>query len=154
MQTKKGFKFNWGWGILLTILAFIIFMSTLVYHATQIKVDFVTDNYYEKELKFQEQIDRQQESASLQMPLQIKYNAEHRKVEINYPETSSPEMKGEIFFYKPDNSDFDFKVKADGSQNNVQLVSASAMKAGWWVVKLTWEDEGRAYYNEEKIFVE
>ena len=48
---------DWGKGILLTIIAFVAFIMTLVVISVkQDDIHLVTENYYEKEIKYQDQI--------------------------------------------------------------------------------------------------
>ena len=51
-------KFNWGTGIFLLYAGFAAVTIALVIFAMTKKVDLVTDNYYDKELKYEEQIQK------------------------------------------------------------------------------------------------
>ena len=51
---------DWGKGILLTIIAFVGFIMTLVVISVrQDDIHLVAENYYEKEIKYQDQIERE-----------------------------------------------------------------------------------------------
>lgn len=145
-------KFNWGWGILIVCVAFVGFISTLVYRAMQEKVDFVTTNYYEKELQFQQQINRMENAAAL--PENIKLVSNENKLTILYPKAvSCNEISGNVTFFKPDNAGLDFEVKAGCDENHEQLINTSKMQKGFWNVKITWSASDIPYYFEEKIFL-
>jgi hypothetical protein len=58
-------KFNWGIGITIFISAFILLNIIFIIFASGQKVDLVTEKYYEKELKYQEVIDKKINSNSL-----------------------------------------------------------------------------------------
>lgn len=57
-----GMKINWGTAIVLAFIAFIGFIVTLVVQMTtneKYDYDMVTEEYYKKELTFQDQLDKQ-----------------------------------------------------------------------------------------------
>jgi hypothetical protein len=146
-------KFNWGWGVLLACLSFIGFMSTLVYKACQQDVDFVTTNYYEKELKFQQEIDKMKNASDLPENISIVQD-DPQHILIRYPQfIDRNKIEGRITFFRPDNADLDFEVAAQCDESNQQRINATAMKSGAWRVKINWSADGKPYYYEEKIFV-
>ena len=51
-------KFNWGWKIAILYGGFVCFMLVMVFIASNQKVELVTTNYYEEELKYQSHIDK------------------------------------------------------------------------------------------------
>jgi hypothetical protein len=51
-------KFNWGTGIVLSFIIFAASILMIVLFPFNQKADLVSDNYYEREIKFQEQIDK------------------------------------------------------------------------------------------------
>ena len=48
---------NWGYKILLVFAVFVAGILFLVYKSSNQKMDLVTTDYYEKELKYQQKID-------------------------------------------------------------------------------------------------
>jgi len=145
-------KFNWGWGIFITCTLFILFISSLVYRASKEKIEFVTENYYDKELKFQDQINDLENAKAL--PENIKLSQNEGSLLIAYPSSLDwNSVNGQITFFKPDNSDLDFEVKAKSDENHLQHVNTAKMKHGWWNVKISWTSGATPYYFEQKILV-
>lgn len=79
-------KFNWGWGITLFLVVFMSFILQLVYRCTQQRVDLVSEKYYENEIKYQQRIDMEKNTASLIEDLNIQ--TKNGLMEINYPSLS------------------------------------------------------------------
>ncbi len=86
---------NWGYKILFVYLFFIAGILVLVYKSSSQKVDLVTKDYYQKELKYEQKIDEAERAQSLSSPLQ--YEVNHNKVSIYFPE----EMRGKKITAKP-----------------------------------------------------
>ena len=66
---------NWGHKILFLYLGFVILVMVMVFMAYRQDVPLVSDDYYEKELKYQDDIDQFKNAALLAEPIYIKYDA-------------------------------------------------------------------------------
>jgi len=75
---------SWGKGIILVFVVFVLGIGILVYRSMTKNIDLVTTNYYEKELKYQEQIDKINNTNSLKEKIKIEYNGS--VILITYPQ--------------------------------------------------------------------
>jgi hypothetical protein len=145
---------NWGLRIILLYTAFVGGMLFLVYKCTQQSVDLVSTDYYAQELKFQDKIDRLNNSEKLDVKLAVVYSPKHSNIQIVFPENSTPNnTTGEIVLFRPDNSKLDFKIPiviADGVQN----IPTDKLSKGLWRVKSSWSTNDTPYYQEEKIIIQ
>ena len=67
-------KISWGTGIVIGIVVFVVFtLSMTVIFMTQ-DVHLVTDNYYEKTLTYQDEIDKQSRTKALDDKVKINFN--------------------------------------------------------------------------------
>ena len=147
-------KFNFGHGILVVLLLFMAGMSALVYKCTKQSIDLVSNNYYEKELKYQNQIDKENQTLALSEDMQIGYDQKKQLVTFQYPGTfESTKISGTITFYKPDNASLDFEKPINVNKDNFQHVTANSLASGWWNVKVDWNVNAISYFKETKILV-
>ena len=147
-------KLNWGHGIALAVLAFVAFISALVWRCMQEKVDFVTTSYYEKELTYQDRIDRERNALSLAKDITVEVQRQSGQIAIRYPDQLAKEsLAGEVSFYKPDNSALDFTVPVQPGQGSLQLVSSAGLRRGLWKVMVNWSSGKTPYYYEQKILL-
>ena len=145
-------KLNWGWGILIVLILFVAFIGNLVYQSSQVKIDLVSENYYEKEIKYQEQIDRETNSLSLKTDIQIVKNRDY--IEMVYPVNFiGTEISGTINFFKPDDAALDYTLEVRSSDINNQIINTRAFKQGWWEMQVNWTYQGIDYYKSEKILL-
>ena len=98
-------KFNWGTGIVLSFIIFALSIAFIIVFPFNQKVDLVTDDYYQKELKYQEQIDKNSRTKLLDDQLTLIQNK--KTLEIQYPRDYG-KISGEINFYRPSDSGKDF----------------------------------------------
>lgn len=145
-------KINWGFGIVVGAALFVAFILNLVYRCSQEQVDLVSDRYYEKEIRYQEQIDKQKNLASLDTRAVIGTSGD--VLSVLFPaQLNSKGLEGEIVFFRPDNSKLDFTVPVAADANGQQVIPVSSLKKGRWNVQLQWRSDGVPYYQEEKIIL-
>ncbi len=145
-------KFNWGFGILIAIIFFMGVTIALVTVSVNQKTDLVTDHYYEKTLKYQNQIDMEKRSAKFVKDLEI--TNENNAVNIKFPDAFKTEpVKGELYFYRPSDAANDFAVPIQLDEKGTQVISSSKMKKGYWQVKVEWVLAKENYYCEKPILI-
>ena len=92
-------KWNWGWGILLTIILFMGLTLARVLYFMNRDVDLVTDHYYDKEIKYQQQIDKEKRTVKLNENLNVEYSGS--LLHVMFPKDSA--ISGDLYFYRPAN---------------------------------------------------
>jgi hypothetical protein len=148
----KKIKFNWGTGIAVSIAIFMIGSITEMLFFMNHDVDLVTDNYYEKTLVYQEQIEIQKRSADLSEEIKINYNDD--LINLTFPQSFYGEINyGEIFFYRPSDSKKDFKIPLRLNNEGIQAVSASKMLKGYWKIDISWNMKKQKYQIEKSLFI-
>ena len=115
-------------------------------------VSLVSNNYYEKSLSYQDEIDKQSRTKSLDEQVKINFNGEI--IIISVPsDYISKDISGEIFFYRPSNPKLDFALPLQlvaGSQK----IPVERLEKGFWRIKLNWIMDGNRYYNERVITIQ
>ena len=146
-------KFSWGTGILIGIIVFVVIsVSMTVIFMTQ-DVSLVSDNYYEKSLVYQDEIDKQSRTQSLDDQIKINFDGEVITV-LFPPDYLEKSISGEIYFYRPSDSSLDFKLPLLVSEEGSQIIPVERLEKGFWRLKLNWVMDGNGYYNERAITIE
>jgi hypothetical protein len=148
----KKSKFNWGTGILITIIVFmIITIGTVIFLMNQ-DVDLVASDYYDKGIQHQEQIDRLNRTNSMDEAVQI--NPENGFVRLVFPKSfTQKNFIGTIQFYRPSNSKKDFSLPISIDTSAQQIVSTQNLEKGYWTVKLSWTQDSIEYYKESSFVI-
>jgi hypothetical protein len=147
-------KINWGTGI---VIAFIAFISFIMYFVVNMNVnkkydhDLVTEDYYKKELEFQNDIDKETNAKNLVENLSWQKTTEG--LVITFPETLIKEnITGKVFLYRPSNKQFDFETELSLSNHNL-LIPDKRLLDGRWNIKVDWQYNGKSYlYKKEIIY--
>ena len=145
-------KFNWGTGILIVMVIFmIITVSTVVYLMNQ-KVDLVTDNYYANELKYQQQIDKMNRTNIVGDD--VKIFSDNQFVHLIFSGSNTlGNLKGSIHFYRPSDSNKDFIIPLSLDPSYQQVIPTMNLEKGYWKIKLDWAIDSTDYYKEASIIV-
>ena len=148
----KKSKLNWGTGILITIIIFmVITIGTVVFLMNQ-DVDLVTSDYYNRGIQHQEQIDRVNRTNLMDVPVQI--NSEKDIVRFIFPKSYvQKSLNGTIQFYRPSNSKKDFSLPISIDTTAQQIVSTQNLEKGYWTVKLNWTQDSIEYYKESSFVI-
>ena len=146
-------KINWGTGILIRIIIFIVISITMTVIFMNQDVNLVTAKYYENSLKYQDEIDKQSRTNALDEEVKINFNGQ--ELSIFFPKDYKEEnINGEIYFYRPSNPKLDFKLPLLLSEAGIQIIPTQRLEKGFWRLKLNWMMGGNGYYNEKAITVE
>jgi nitrogen fixation protein FixH len=145
-------KLNWGTGITIGIIIFIamIILMTVIFMTQD--VNLVTDNYYEKTLTYQDEIDKQSRTKALNEKVKINFNG--KMVNILFPPNYlEKEISGEIYFYRPSNPALDFALPLQLGEKGSQVVPVEGLEKGFWRLKINWMMNENTYYNERAITI-
>jgi hypothetical protein len=134
-------KFNWGKGIIIACAVFIAGILAMVAISMTKNIDLVTPNYYEKEIKYQEEISKINNTNNLKDS--VKIDIGESLMLVRFPAVSEKSIiKGEIIFYRPSDSKKDFKVPIEADKNFETAIDISSIEKGLWKVKMNWNMDG------------
>ncbi len=131
-------KLNWGHKLTIFTVAFMLFIIACVTFMMKQNVDLVDADYYEKGIKYQEEIDQSKESYRL---VNIDLDSNAAMLTVTALDSSINKMEGDLFFYRPSDKSKDFSIKVGCSYNEPFKYSVSALAKGPWKVTILWEDE-------------
>ena len=145
-------KANWGTGIFISYALFMLLAILAAVYFMNQDVDLVTDDYYQQEIKYQDQIDKIQRTNSL--PEKPAINFDGSKINLSFPESlRNKNVTGKIHFYRPSNPALDFNIPMLLNNDGLQIITTEKMENGFWRLKLNWTMEGNEYYSEKEIIL-
>lgn len=135
---------NWGKGIFIFYSLFVIAILWVVAFSFSVDVNLVSDDYYQQEIAYEDQIVRIKNTYKLvEKPIMILKNG---YVELSFPKELRPQ--GTILFFRPSNASLDRRIAIALGANGTQQIDFSIQKAGLWKAKLTWSQGEKEYYQE------
>lgn len=147
-------KINWGTAIVIAFAGFIGFiMYFIVSMSTNSKYehDLVVEDYYQQELKFQNEINKEKNTKKLSKNITWK-KTEHGII-VTFPsELNEKNINGKVFLYRPSNKALDFEIPISLSNHSL-LIPDNNLLGGRWNITIDWSYNNEAYlYKEEIIY--
>ena len=146
-------KINWGTGIFIAMLSFMIFILSFVYKAVALdeyQHELVSEDYYKDELHYQEEIDKMNNATALKQDISLRNS--NQGIYISFPEEiDESSIKGEISFQRLSNGKLDFSEVIFLSGHE-QLIPSDKLVSGKWIVKIDWEDGKNEYLFKDSWF--
>lgn len=144
----------WPWAIIATFIVFLSGTASLVVLACSQKVDLVSADYYEQEVRFQSHLDRLNHARELKRPASVRFDAATQRLLIALPsEQNGKVTNGQIHLYRPSTASLDERVALKVNDLGQQSLDASALHPGFWKVRIAWTCAGQDYFAEEGILV-
>ncbi len=144
----------WPLGIILTLAIFFAGTVGLVVMACSQRVDLVSPDYYERELKFQSQIDQVERTHRAANQATVAYDAAAKCITVSLPAgQAGREISGRIELYRPSAAGMDRAVKLAPDAKGVHRVDAADLAPGLWKVRVSWTFERQDYFLDQKVVV-
>ncbi len=146
-------KFNWGFGIVVSFILFALATFVMVYISVSSTVDLVTDDYYEKELKYQQHIELVKSTSALEKNIDVDITASN--VRLRFPNIGTfGSYSGTVFFFRPSDKRGDFQKTVNLDSTYSQIFPTEKMKQGLWRAKIFWAVDKKEYYSELPIIIQ
>lgn len=144
---------NWGHKITIVIIVFVIGMLGMVFYASMQSNEMIDDNYYQKELAYQEIINASQNLTNLTTNNIVSQNV--NEVIITLPYGAFEKLEGgTIELLRPDSKSKDIYMELIPDGYNRRTVAKSQLIKGLYKSRIKWTNGGVNYYKEESVYVE
>jgi hypothetical protein len=145
-------KINWGTAIVIAFIGFISFILYFVISMStnkELNHDLVSEDYYQQELKYQDDINKIENAKKL--ATNLSYKKTENGLLIHFPEDLDfKNIKGKVFLYRPSNKQLDFEVLISLSNYNL-LIPDNRLLDGRWNIKIDWKHNNQSYMYKTNV---
>ncbi|MFY8020483.1 MAG: FixH family protein [Bacteroidia bacterium] len=138
-------KINWGTKLMFFAACFMGFVVFMVIRISQTDVPLVEEGYYEKGIKYQDQINISENTDAF-----TALNFAERKINVLNSKDSSS-IQGSLKLYKPNNPKLDKEFAIDLKPLSIFEVDMSSYEKGKWKLSLNWTRDQIQYSTEKEI---
>ena len=145
-------KINWGTGIVIAMVLFMVFILTFVYKSLtkEYTHELVSDDYYKDELLYQNDIDKLDNAKKLNSKITVSNS--DKGLTIHFPsDIDYQDVKGDIYFQRMSNSKLDFHKNIELISDKI-LIPDSLLVSGKWIIKIDWKYKGKEYLYKDSWF--
>ena len=143
-------RFNWGTGIFIAMLSFMIFILSFVYKSIamdEYQHELVSEDYYKDELHYQEEIDKLNNAKALSQDISLVNSKDG--ILITFPtDIEENSISGSVYFQRLSNEKLDFTEEIKLT-NHQQLIPVEKLISGKWIVKIDWKTGKDEYLYKE-----
>ena len=143
---------NWGKGIAIVIAIYCIGILFLVYKTTSVEFELVSEDYYAKELAYQDQIDKMKNVKMLGKDVEI--DVQSGSVVLSFPiEKVKEQINGELVFFRPSDGSKDRHIPISVDSNGTMQIDTGDMLPGIYNIQIEWQVGDLGMYSEETIYL-
>ena len=154
-MTTQSNPFNpWPVAIIATFVVFFAGTVGLVVMAAHQRVDLVSKDYYEQEIRYQQRLDQVSRTRVVRSQVHVSYDALARGIRITLPaDHAQRRAVGNVRLYRPSEASLDREAKLELDPQGIQTVNAANLSPGLWKVRIQWKVEGQDYFVDESVII-
>ena len=144
---------NCGHKIAIVIVIFLVGMLSMVYFALQQTNEMIDDQYYQKEMAYQQVIDAQQNLQDISddnLVSQTMYEMVFTLPTGTYEKLE----KGNIELIRNDSKSKDVQLAIVPNGSNRRVIAKSTLSKGIYKARIRWTSDKKEFYKEESVYVQ
>ena len=143
----------WPTSIAAFFIIAIIFIATFIAFAVRQRDDLVSADYYEREVRYQSQLDSMNRSHAVATKTVVTFEPAGQTIIITLPEARMPGVTGSIHLYRPSDARLDRELRLVLAADGTQRLDAKKLAGGLWKVRVTWTVNGQDYILDQPVIV-
>ena len=143
-------QWHWGTGIVIALSLFILLILGFVFKMYFVEFHLVEEDYYPKELNYQQHIQKEQNAKALSQEIELKQV--NKSIELIFPkEFKGKTIEGTVLFYYIVNSKYDKSFAIETDTSNTAHFPITQFVKGRYKIKIEYKVDTTSYYQEESI---
>jgi hypothetical protein len=139
---------NWGKSITVVMITFITFIVVLVTIIMSNRIDLVSEDYYQKEIVFEDEIQAKNSWNKVSEDATFQSNAEH--LIVNLPKIEGVDAY-ELILSRPNDNKKDIRFSIKNTQT--YLIEKSKLEKGVYDYRIVCQKDGKELVNVGKHYV-
>lgn len=143
---------SWGTKIAILYISFVALIGFMVTLCLKQNIELVSEDYYERELVFQDKINEMNNANAL--PENLSHLILPEGVQIQFPALfKNKKVSGEILFFRPADKSKDYSIPIQLNSDAEQVIDAKYLSKGMYKMKVSWSADDISYFTEELIVI-
>lgn len=143
-------KVNWGHKLVFFGALFMLFVLFMVYRISTQQVDLVDTNYYERGVKYQDELNKYTEAKALKPSVEFDATTGVLVFKIEADEL----VAGNLNIYRPSDAKMDFTIPFSTDSAKTFTYSTVAMQKGLWKATFEWISNNKLMAAEKEFTIE
>lgn len=138
---------NWGKGIILGMVIFVLFITSMGVFMFLSPADDYDHRYYEKGLTFNHDYDREKQVTTDHAQPDVQFSGRKMKLTFTHP------AKGKVTFERPSNNLLDKVFQLDSGLGTEIEIPIGSMTKGKWQLIFDWKSNNKSYLYQKEVFI-
>lgn len=143
----------WPTSIAIFFALAITFIISFIVWAVRQREDLVSADYYEREVRYQSQLDTLNRSQAVAAKTVVTFEPTQQVIVITLPEAKATGTTGSIHLYRPSDARLDRELPLELSSEGTQHLDAKQLRDGLWKVRVKWNVGGHDYFLDQPVIV-
>jgi hypothetical protein len=143
----------WPASIIGFFIVAVIFLGSFVVWAMRQREDLVSADYYEREVRYQQQLDSMNRSHGLAAQVVVTFDPAQQAIIITLPAGQTQGATGRVHLYRPSDARLDRELPLALNAQGVQRLDAKELSGGLWKVRVKWNANGQEYFLDQPVIV-
>ncbi len=153
MSTTTKRRNLWPTAIIGFFTLAIIFIVSFIAWAVRQREDLVSADYYEREVRYQTQLDSMNRSQSLAIQTVVTFEPTQQTIVITLPAAQLRGATGSVHLYRPSDARLDRELPLALDAEGVQRLDAKPLRDGLWKVRVKWNNAGQDFFLDQPVIV-
>ncbi|MEK7780436.1 MAG: FixH family protein [Verrucomicrobiota bacterium] len=143
----------WPTAIVVFFVLAITFIITFIAWSLRQRDDLVSADYYEREVRYQSQLDTLNRSQALAVTTVVTFEPAQQSIVIALPSNQTQGATGSIQLYRPSDARLDRELPLALTADGTQRLDAKQLRDGLWKVRVMWNVNGQDYFLDQPVIV-
>jgi hypothetical protein len=144
-------KFNWGTGILIFLILFLLACGLFIGFAMRQEVSLVHEDYYEKGVDHTRQMKVEARSASFQDAISTQFSS--GCLQIHIEDSLLTQMDSAHFhLFRPSGAKYDIHRSFEALESPL-IILGEELISGRYILKVYWSTGGLKYETDQTVFI-
>ena len=145
-------KINWGTGILIFLILFLLASAGFIYFASTQGINLVYKDYYEKGVNYTEQMNV--DARSVKYKNSFKFNNTTNSLVVHIEKSLTDKIdSGSLILFRPSDSNKDIKMPVEAKMSKITFPKKDLIN-GRYILKFSWYSEGVKYEIDRPVNVQ
>lgn len=144
-------KFNWGTGILIFLILFLLACGLFIGFAMRQDISLVHEDYYEKGVDHSQQMLVEARSAQFQNHIETQFQNGLLQIGIRPPLAEQMDS-ARFHLYRPSDSNYDIQNSFE-TEDAPLIIPGEELIPGRYILKVYWTWDGLKYEVDQTVFI-
>ncbi len=143
---------TWPVALIGFLVLFGIFIASYVTFAMRQRMDLVGADYYDQEIRFQQQIERVARTARVGSELRLELARSGDALQVTMPPVYTKDFGGgTVVLYRPSDARMDHEFPLRPGVDGTQTIPLGGFSRGLWKARVTWKTGPAEYYRDQSL---